>query len=70
VPACGPTLDYLIDVLPFSEVVATVLQGDGECAKVEGAWLGISLPGWTFVAFCGLTLWALAAPILARKEAA
>jgi disulfide bond formation protein DsbB len=70
VPACGPTLDYLLDVLPFTEVLATVLRGDGNCALVDAQWLGISLPGWTLVAFVGLALLALAAPLLARKEPA
>jgi protein dithiol:quinone oxidoreductase len=68
VPACGPTLDYLIDALPFREVIALVLKGDGECAKIAGEWLGISLPGWTLLAFIGFALYALAAPVLARKE--
>jgi protein dithiol:quinone oxidoreductase len=70
VPACGPTLEYLIDVLPFTEVLTTVLRGDGNCALIDAQWLGISLPGWTLVAFVGLTLYALAAPLVARKEAA
>lgn len=70
VPACGPTLDYLLDMLPLAEVVATILRGDGNCAKIDAAWLGISLPGWTLVAFIGMTLLALAAPILARKDPA
>jgi len=68
VPACGPTLDYLMDMLPLREVIELVLKGDGECAKVDGRFLGLSLPGWTFVAFAGLALYALAAPFLARKE--
>jgi len=68
VPACGPTLEYLLDMLPVSEVVATILRGDGNCAKIDAAWLGLSLPTWTFVAFIGLTLYALAAPLIARKE--
>lgn len=70
VPACGPTLDYLMDMLPFTEVLMTVLRGDGNCAIVDAAFLGISLPGWTLIAFIGLTLYALAVPFLARKEPA
>lgn len=68
VPACGPTLDYLMEILPLQEVVATILRGDGNCAKIDAAFLGISLPGWTLVAFVGLALVALAAPVLARKD--
>ena len=62
-PACGPTLDYLMDMLPLREVVQTVLSGDGNCAKIEWTLLGLSIPGWTLVTFIGLILWALAAPV-------
>ena len=68
VPACGPTLDYLMKMLPFREVVEFVLKGDGECAKIAGEFLGVSLPGWTLAAFAVLALYALAMPRLARKE--
>lgn len=70
VPACGPTLDYMLGMLPWREVVEIVLKGDGECAKINAAWLGVALPAWTLLAFVGLALYALAAPILARKDAA
>ncbi len=70
VPACGPTLDYLLDMLPVMEVVTMVLKGDGNCAKIDAAWLGISLPGWTLIAFVGLTVYAFAMPALARRLAA
>lgn len=67
VPACGPTLDYLMDVMPFAEVLSTVLRGDGNCAVIDAAWLGISLPGWTLIAFIGLAVYAVAVPVLARQ---
>lgn len=68
VPACGPTLEYLMDMLPFTEVLMTLLRGDGNCALIDAQFLGISLPGWTLVAFAGMTLYALAVPLAARKE--
>jgi len=67
VPACGPTLDYLLDMLPVMEVVQMVLTGDGNCAKIDAAWLGISLPGWTLIAFIALGLYALVMPLVARR---
>jgi len=68
VPACGPTLDYLLGLMPVMEVVQLVLKGDGNCAKIDAAFLGISLPGWTFLAFVVLTLLALVAPKFAERE--
>lgn len=56
VPACGPSLDYLMDVFPLMEVLAMVLAGDGSCAEVQWTFLGISIPGWTLVGFVGLII--------------
>lgn len=66
-PTCGPTLDYLIDIMPLREVVETVIRGDGNCAKIDWTFLGQSLPAWTFVAFAGFIAWAILAPLIARK---
>lgn len=54
VPACGPGLDYLLDVFPLTEVLSKVLSGDGSCAEVVWSLLGISIPGWTLLGFFGL----------------
>ncbi len=50
-PECGPGLNYMLDVLPFTEVLAKVLRGSGECAEVLWRFLGLSIPGWSLVAF-------------------
>ena len=69
VPACGPTLGYLMKMMPLQNVVSYVLKGEGSCAKIDAQWLGIALPEWTLFAFIGLTLFALAMPLLARRGA-
>jgi disulfide bond formation protein DsbB len=66
-PSCGPTLDYLVDMMPLREVVETVIRGDGNCAKIDWTMFGQSLPAWTFVVFAGLILWALITPLVARR---
>lgn len=66
-PACGPTLDYLIDMMPLRDVVETVIRGDGNCAKIDWTLFGQSLPAWTFVVFVCLILWALITPLVARR---
>jgi len=60
VPACGPSLDYMVDIMPLQEVLATVLRGDASCAEVKGAFMGISLPAWTLLYFVLLSLGSLA----------
>lgn len=69
VPACGPTLDYLLGMLPVMEVIQMVLKGDGNCAKIDAQWLGLSLPMWTLIAFIGLVVWALLTVVLPRMAA-
>lgn len=59
VPACGPGLDYLTDILPWQEVLATILRGDASCATVKGSFLDISLPAWTLIYFVILLVAAL-----------
>ncbi|GKW49832.1 disulfide bond formation protein B [Halomonas sp. NCCP-2165] len=56
VPSCGPGLDYMMEVLPFQEVLAMVLSGSGECAEIDVLWWGVSLPGWTLLGFLVLAL--------------
>jgi len=56
VPECGPGLNYMLDVLPFTEVLAKVLRGSGECAEVLWRFMGLSIPGWSLVAFSAFLL--------------
>ena len=56
IPACGPPADYLFEVFSFSEALGMLLQGDGNCAKVQWTLLGISIPGWTLMCFIGFAL--------------
>ncbi len=59
VPECGPGLDYILDVFPLNEALQMVLHGSGECAEVLWRFLGLSIPGWTLVAFSGFILYGL-----------
>lgn len=59
VPACGPGLDYMMDVFPILEVFNMVLRGSGECADVDWVFLGLTLPGWAVVLFAGLVAFGL-----------
>ena len=67
VPACGPPLETLVNMMPWAEVFAVVLRGDGSCAIIDASFLGLSLPGWTLLSFAGLAVWALLCAIAGRK---
>ena len=55
-PACGPSLGYLFDAFPLTEALTLLLKGDGNCAESVWSLLGITIPGWTLIAFIGLLL--------------
>lgn len=54
VPACGPGLEYMMEVFAFSEVLEMVFTGSGECAEVSWRFLGLSMPTWVLLCFIGL----------------
>lgn len=54
VPACGASLNYLLDVFPLTDVIRKVLTGSGECARVTWRFLGLSMPAWVLIAAIGL----------------
>jgi disulfide bond formation protein DsbB len=60
VPACGMGLHYMMDTLPFMDVIVKVLQGSGECAEKGWVFLGLSIAGWTFVFFAAMIVAAIA----------
>ena len=54
VPECSPGLEYIFENFPLAETVKLMLNGTGECADVLWSLFGLSIPGWTFLAFIGL----------------
>ena len=64
VPLCSSMgLDYMVEAFGAFEALAKVLQGSGECAKVDWTFLGGSIANWSFVCFVliGVVLLALLA---------
>lgn len=56
VPACGPSLEYMLETLPFSETLSLVLMGDGNCAETMWTFMGLTIPEQTLLMFSGITL--------------
>ena len=62
VPACGPSVEYMLQTLPFSDTLTILLMGDGNCADVVWTFLGLSIPELTLAMFFALgisTLWLI-----------
>lgn len=56
VPECGPGLEFMLRNFPLTQVVDMVLRGSGECAETVWTFLGLSIPGWTMLAFSGFLI--------------
>ncbi len=59
VPECGPGLEYVFENFPLLDTIKLMLNGTGECADILWTFLGISIPGWTLVAFVALATLSL-----------
>ncbi len=57
VAACGADLDFLMDIMPITEVVTKVLTGSGECGKVDWQFVGLSMPWWVLISLAALAAW-------------
>ena len=69
VPACGPSLDYMLANFPLQQVIDLVLRGSGSCADIQWQFLGLSIPAWTLGLFgllTGIALVGLLRPIERR----
>ena len=59
VPECGPGLEYMLEAFPLNEAMQMVFKGSGECAEVQWVFLGLSIPEWTLLVFCGVAAFGL-----------
>jgi disulfide bond formation protein DsbB len=68
VAACGADLNYLLEIMPVTDVVNKVLTGSGECGKVDWTLLGLSMPWWVLIALVVLGTWGLAVNFFGRAK--
>ncbi|MDC0598913.1 disulfide bond formation protein B [Gammaproteobacteria bacterium] len=57
VPSCGPSVAYMLEQFPFTEVLSVMFSGDGNCAEIswQDPVIGMSIPEWSLVGFIMLT---------------
>lgn len=60
VPACGPGLSYMFQYFPLSDTLKAMLNGTGDCAKVDWTFLGFSMPFWVLLSFLSLAVLSFA----------
>ena len=56
VPECGMGLNYMLQTMPFGDVLSKVFYGSGECAQIGWTFIGLSMPWWTLFWYIGLTV--------------
>ena len=62
----GQGLSYMFESLGPVDALATAMSGTADCAKIDWAFLGISMPAWTLVCFALLGVGALVAGLRSR----
>lgn len=67
VPACGPSLEYMIDTMPLFKMIEVLMRGNGNCAEQSWVFLGLSMPAWVLVWF-GLFFLLGAIIMLSRRN--
>jgi len=59
VPQCGPDLFFMLENMPLSRTLQKLVQGSGECARVDWTFLGLSIAEWSLLWFIALAVYAL-----------
>jgi protein dithiol:quinone oxidoreductase len=57
--SCGMGWQGMVQTLPLHQAVIRAFSGSGDCAEVDWAFLGLSMPAWTLLWFLGLAFGAL-----------
>jgi disulfide bond formation protein DsbB len=58
IPDCGAPLEYMLDILPFQEILTYMLTGSASCTEVSWSFLGLTMPNWMIVVFIGYSVYA------------
>jgi disulfide bond formation protein DsbB len=51
---------YMMETMPFADILDKVFSGSGECAEKGWELLGLAIPGWTLVFFIAVTVYTFA----------
>jgi protein dithiol:quinone oxidoreductase len=68
VVSCGRDFYGMIETFPLQRAIPMIFKGGGDCSQVDWTFLGGSIANWSFVAFVGLGLLALATVLQAIRK--
>lgn len=66
-PSCLPSMDYMLEVLPFWEMLSLVFSGTADCAEVGWTFLGLSIAECMLLVFIVYTAFGLV-QLLRRQD--
>ena len=66
--SCGRDFYGMIETFPLKRAIPMIFKGGGDCSKVDWTLFGGSIANWSFVAFCGFALLAIAMLVISRRK--
>ena len=66
VPLCGPSLEYILEMFPFGELLNALFMGDGNCAEIPWTFFGGSMALWSLLFF--ITFFVLSFIVMMRSN--
>lgn len=67
VVGCGPSFDFILEVLPLNEVLKALFLGTGNCASVKWDYYGLTIPMLSFMGFLVLIFLSVLSFISLRR---
>ncbi|MBB4862109.1 disulfide bond formation protein DsbB [Pseudomonas nitritireducens] len=58
-PSCLPPLDFMLQSMPYTQILYTMFHGSADCAEITWTLLGMSIPEWSLLAFIAFALFAV-----------
>ena len=58
-PACLPSLDFMLEAFPLQDVIVKMLTGSSECAEIGWTFLGLNIAEMSMLGFIAMLLWSL-----------
>lgn len=58
-PACLPSLDYMLEAFPLQDIISKMLHGTADCAEVTWTLLGFNLAEFSLLSFIIMLLFSV-----------
>ncbi len=66
-PECTPDIYFMLDTLPFFEVIKKSISGSGSCLEVDWTFMGLSIPEQTLILFFTLLILSIIQTVRPRQ---